>query len=152
MNIYLPVAKGYKVGAILFASLAFSSFSVMGAEWPPVLDPNPAVQPPKWDWQLVVPVKINPDPTIKIYEIDMFENENSGAVQTLHAKGNRVICYLDVGSWEDWRDDAADFPKSILGVRYEGFPDERWLDIRDVNPEKSKTGMKLAEILGNRLD
>jgi hypothetical protein len=152
MNIYSSIAKGYKIGAILFASLAFSSFPAMGTEWPPTLDPNPAVQPPKWDWQLVVPVKENPDPTINIYEIDMFENENSGAVQMLHAKGYKVICYLDVGSWENWRDDAADFPRSILGATYSEFPDERWLDIRDVNPEKSKTGMKLAGILGKRLD
>lgn len=152
MNRHFSVLKAYKIGATLVASLAASSFSAFASDWPPVLDPNPAVQPPKWDWQLAVPVKENPDATIKIYDIDMFENENSGAVQMLHAKGYKVICYLDVGSWENWRDDAADFPKSILGTTYSGFPDERWLDIRDVNPQKSKTGTKLANILQKRFD
>lgn len=124
----------------------------MGADWPPTLDPSPAVQPPKWDWQLAVPVKVNPDTTIKIYDIEMFENEKSGAVQTLHSKGYKVICYVDVGSWENWRDDKATFPPSILGATYSGFPDERWLDIRDVNPAKSKTGTKLATILAERFN
>ena len=97
-------------------------------------------------------MKVNPDPTIKIYDIDMSENETSDAVQMLHGKGYRVICYLNVGSWGDWRDDVADFPQSILGSKYSGFPDERWLDIRDVNPAKHNTNTKLAEILAKRLD
>lgn len=132
--------------------LMLSSCCAWAADWPPTLDPNPAVQPPKWDWQLAVPIKVNPDPSIKIYDIDMFENERSVAIQTLHGKGYKVICYLDVGSWENWRDDAGKFPTSILGAQYSGFPDERWLDIRDVNPAKSTTGMALASILSARLD
>ena len=69
--------------------------------------------------------EVNPDTTIKIYDIDMFQNETSGAVQTLHDKGYKVICYVDVGSWENWRDDASTFPENILGNKYYGFPDER---------------------------
>lgn len=137
---------------LITAALALSSYSAAGADWPPVLDPNPAVQPPKWDWQLAVPVKVNADPSIKIYDIEMFQNEKSGIVPILHGKGYKVICYLDVGSWENWRDDAASFPASILGTVYSGFPDERWLDIRDVNSAKSQTGMALATILLARLD
>ncbi len=151
MNRYALVMKIYKCGAtLLVASLALSPYSAMANEWPPTLDPDPKVQPPKWDWQLAVPVKANPDTTIKIYDIDMFENEHSGAAQMLHDKGYKVICYLDVGSWENWRDDANQFPKSILGNTYSGFPDERWLDIRDVNPAKSQTGTALAKILTAR--
>lgn len=137
---------------LIMAVLVFSSYSATGADWPPILDPNPAVQPPKWDWQLALPVQVNPDPTIKIYDIEMFQNEKSGIVQTLHSKGYKVICYLDTGSWENWRDDAASFPSSILGAVYSGFPDERWLDIRDVNSAKSQTGMALATILSARFD
>lgn len=142
--------KIHKSAATSFA--VFLACSAMAADWPPTLDPNPAVQPPKWDWQLAVPVKLNPDTSIKIYDIEMFENEQSGAVQMLHSKGYKVICYLDVGSWENWRDDAAAFPTRILGTTYSGFPDERWLDIRDVNPQKSTTGSKLAQILTKRFD
>jgi len=139
--------RRFAVSAVL--SMLLLPYAV-GADWPPVLNPNPAVEPPKWDWQLASPIKINPDSTIQIYDIDMFDNEHSGAVQTLHSKGYRVICYVDSGSWENWRDDASAFPASILGKKYSGFPDERWLDIRDVNPAKSKTGTALATILTAR--
>jgi hypothetical protein len=139
---------GFTLAAVC---LTLSSYSAIGADWM-TLDPNPAVQPPEWDWQLAVPVKINPDTNIKIYDIEMFENENNGTVLNIHSKGYKVICYIDVGSWENWRDDKAAFPASILGAQYSGFPDERWLDIRDVNPAKSKTGTKLATILKARFD
>lgn len=152
MNNYSRIVRACTGALLVGASLALSSLSALAANWPPLLDPNPAVQPPKWDWQLAVPIKINPDPTVQIYDIDMFENEKSVAVQTLHSKGYKVICYLDVGSWENWRDDAKAFPASILGARYSGFPDERWLDVRDVNSAKSQTGMALANILSARLD
>lgn len=145
--------KTHTLSKVLFvAFLTLLSYSAVGNSWPPVLDPDPEVQPPKWDWQLAVPVQINPDSSIKIYDIEMFENESSGAVQMLHDRGYKVICYVDVGSWENWRDDKNDFPSSILGTVYEGFEDERWLDIRDVNPAKSETGTKLATILEARFD
>ena len=47
----------------------------------------------------------------------------------LHRKHVKVVCYLDVGSWESYRPDKAEFPRSVIGRRYEGFPDERWLDV-----------------------
>jgi hypothetical protein len=50
-------------------------------------------------------------------------------VAALHRGGRVAICYLDVGSWETYRPDAGRFPRSVIGKRYEGFPDERWLDI-----------------------
>lgn len=151
MNCHLAIARHFAVALLLGASLAVPG-PAMAADWPPVLNPNPAVQPPKWDWQLTTPIVINPDTTIRIYEIDMFDNEHRSAVQALHGKGYRVICYVDVGSWENWRDDASTFPASILGTAYSGYPDERWLDIRYVNPAKSQTGTALAHILDARFD
>lgn len=139
------------INTICFA-IALSSCSAIGAVWPPSLDPDPEVPPPNWDWQLAVPVEVNPDSSIEIYDIEMFPNETSGAVEMLQQKGYKVICYVDVGSWENWRDDKAVFPSSILGAQYYGFPDERWLDIRDVNPQKSQTGEALAAILLARFD
>ena len=126
--------------------------NTIAAHWQPTLSTDLTAQPPKWDWQLKVPVQLNSDSSIEIYDIDMFDNESTGAVGLLQSFGKKVICYVDVGSWEDFRDDKDDFPDSILGNVYHGFPDERWLDIRDVNPAKSNTGTALADILAARFD
>jgi hypothetical protein len=152
MNKYLKKVKTGAGTFLLGVTLALTAHSALASDWYLALDPNPAVQPPKWDWQLAMPVKVNPDTSIKIYDIDMFDNEKTTTIKTLHDKGYRVICYLDVGSWENWRDDAAAFPRSLLGATYAGFPDERWLDIRDVNSVKSQTGMALANILSARFN
>jgi len=135
--------------AILLLS-TFSTASAVG--WQPKLDADVNVQPPKWDWQLIAPAQFNSDPTLGIYDIDMFINETSGIVDELKSNGKKIICYVNVGAWEDWRDDKTDFPASILGNVYDRFPDEKWLDIRDVNPLKSNTGMALASILEKRFD
>ena len=60
----------------------------------------------------------------------------------LQRQGRKVICYLDVGSWENYRPDAGAFPPALLGKAYSGYPDERWLDIRQIG--------KLAPILRKR--
>lgn len=51
-------------------------------------------------------------------------------MRKLHRLNRRVICYIDVGSWEEYRPDADRFPKLVIGRKYDGYPDERWLDIR----------------------
>jgi hypothetical protein len=51
-------------------------------------------------------------------------------VQALHDRGRKVICYFSAGSWEPYRPDAADYPDRLKGGSVEGWPDERWLDIR----------------------
>ena len=35
----------------------------------------------------------------------------------LHAKGRKVIGYINVGSWEDWRPDKDQFPPEVSGQR-----------------------------------
>jgi hypothetical protein len=80
-----------------------------------------------WQWQLQG--KIDTGVDAAVYDVDGFETPAS-TVRRLHRQGRRVVCYLDVGSWESYRPDAKRFPPSVRGRRYEGFPDERWLDIR----------------------
>jgi len=53
-------------------------------------------------------------------------------IRQLIADGKTVICYVNVGAWENWRDDAGDFPESVLGNDYFGWPGERWLDVRNL--------------------
>jgi hypothetical protein len=79
-----------------------------------------------WQWQLTTPV--DPDVRAKMFDIDLFEN-SAAVVASLHRRGARVICYLDAGTYENFRPDAGRFPKSVLGAP-NGWPGERWLDIR----------------------
>jgi hypothetical protein len=80
-----------------------------------------------WQWQLQG--RIDTGVPAAVYDVDGFETP-AATVRRLHDQGRRVVCYLDVGSWESFRPDAGRFPRSVLGRRYEGFPNERWLDIR----------------------
>jgi hypothetical protein len=80
-----------------------------------------------FQWDLEQPVQTDVNATV--YDIDMFDNHPS-LVAKLHAMGRHVICYIDVGSWESYRPDAKEYPKSILGKRYPHYPQERFVDIR----------------------
>jgi hypothetical protein len=115
------------------AALALTSTA--GARWHP--KPTTAA----WQWQLQGKVDLSVE--AGVYEVDGFEVP-ARTVAALHRKGRRAICYLDVGSWESYRPDARRFPKSVLGRAYEGYPDERWLDIRRID--------LLAPILRSRFD
>jgi len=94
-----------------------------------------------WDWQLVVP--IDQSAMVDVYDIDLFEN-TADVVASLHSKGRKVICYVDLGSWESYRPDASSFPSIVLGATYVGYPNERWLDIRRID--------LLTPIVRSRLD
>lgn len=79
-----------------------------------------------WYWQLQGNVQNGRE--VAAYDIDGFENE-AAEVAALHDLGRHVICYIDVGTAENFRPDYHEFPKSVLG-RSNGWPGERWLDIR----------------------
>ena len=50
-------------------------------------------------------------------------------MKQIHARLAHAVCYVDAGTWENWRPDAARYPKQLLG-KGNGWPGERWLDIR----------------------
>lgn len=94
-----------------------------------------------WQWQIGnndIDTSIEAD----VYDVDLYVDQS--IIDELHARGRRVICYMSVGSWEDWRPDKDQFPADVLGNDYEGWPGERWLDIRQMD--------KLAPIMLARLD
>lgn len=63
-----------------------------------------------------------------LYDVDLFDTSRA-TVRRIHARGRHVICYIDAGTWERWRPDAKRFPRDVLG-KGNGWPGERWLDIR----------------------
>jgi hypothetical protein len=64
-----------------------------------------------------------------VMEVDGFDTPAS-VVKKLHVLNKKAVCYIDVGTWENWRPDADRFPRSVLGKPDAGWPGERWLDIR----------------------
>jgi hypothetical protein len=66
---------------------------------------------------------------VDVYDVDAFTTP-AGTVAALHAAGRRAICYVNVGAREDFRPDASTFPAAVVGQELDGWPGERWLDIR----------------------
>lgn len=82
-----------------------------------------------WQIQLSSPPRA-PFLQVGMYETDGFDTPAS-TVAALHRSfpGRFVVCYIDAGTWENWRPDASAFPKQLLGRADVGWPGERWLDI-----------------------
>jgi len=97
----------------------------LAAEDPPHWTPPAQLT---WYWQLQGKVP-NSEP-VAAYDIDGFETTAS-QVAALHALGRHVICYIDVGTAENFRPDYGSFPASVLG-HSNGWPGERWIDIRQL--------------------
>ena len=68
-----------------------------------------------------------------VYDVDLYATNgvtlNTAAVAAIHAVGAHAVCYVDAGTWEDFRPDANAYPASVKGLS-NGWPGERWLDIR----------------------
>jgi hypothetical protein len=94
-----------------------------------------------WQWELSEG-RVDTSVAAQVFDIDLYADQS--VIDTLHSRGVKVICYISVGSWEDWRPDASQFPKQVLGSDYEGWPGEKWLDIRRID--------LLAPIMRARLD
>ena len=73
--------------------------------------------------------RLNTTVSARVYEIDG-QNSTVTTVRALHRKGRKVVCYLSAGSVEAYRPDARSFPAAVVGKTLDGWPDERWLDVR----------------------
>ena len=80
-------------------------------------------------WQYQLQGKIDVTVPAKVFDVDGFDVPRK-TVRELHDDDRQVVCYVDVGTWEDWRPDADRFPDAALGKKVDGWPGERWLDIR----------------------
>lgn len=111
--------------------------------WQPTAD-----KPLSFHWLLSTPLDLNnpvhmgvrdfagrtlPEPDV--YDIDGEINPKS-TVDALHARGKKVICYIDAGVYETYRSDAWKFQQitpQIWGKPDAGWDDHYWLDIRRVD-------------------
>ena len=107
-----------------------------GGETPasPVTSPPPSRWQPAasdtWQWQLQGALGTSYD--VSVYDIDLFDTP-AATIASLQASGKKVVCYFSAGSAEQWRSDFARFLPEEMGKTLDGWPDERWLDIRSEN-------------------
>jgi Glycoside-hydrolase family GH114 len=98
-----------------------SSVQAQNAVW----RPRPGAS---FQWQLTgQPIDITV--SASAYIIDLYANDPT-VVKSLQAAGRKVICYVNLGVWEDFLPDKDGFPKDTLGKPWNGSSNARWLDIR----------------------
>jgi len=130
--------RGAVAGVAVLGALALLPGQPAGASGPWI--PGPGLV---WQIQLqgkvktglcVSPVTGGACVTPQVYEFDLYAADgvtlNAADVAAIHAAGAHAVCYVDAGTWEDWRPDAGAYPASVLG-NANGWPGERWVDIRD---------------------
>jgi hypothetical protein len=94
----------------------------------------------------------------KVFDVDLYASDgttpNATGVSQVHALGAHAICYVDAGTYENFRPDAADYTAfdtscggCLLG-KNNGWPGEQWLNVND---DKGQRTFILAE-LGKRVD
>jgi len=111
---------------------------------PPHLDSRG--HPMRWDWQigLTTPLQRTGPSAVDIYDIDGFLTTKAQvtAIKTTWQAATlahpKTVCYLDL-AWEDYRPDGTPgqaFPAATLGNVYFGYPEERWVDLRQLDALK----------------
>ena len=131
------------------SSILVVALAVIGTALSPAAASGAAIEPARWvpaadaTWQYQLQGRIDTSVDADVYDVDLFDVPES-KIDTLHDDGRHVVCYLSAGSWERWRPDAGDFPDQVLGRKLDGWPGERWLDIRRID--------LLGPIMESRLD
>ena len=99
-------------------------------------NPGKVKSPPmQASWQIQYTGEMDYSLAVDVYNIDLFDT-NAKNIQTMRDAGIYVMCYFSAGSYEDWREDAEQFPPETLGNDMEGWEGEKWLDIRRIDALK----------------
>lgn len=125
--------------AVLCAAAALAAVALFpghaGAAAVPTLRPGTS-----WDWQIGgtpnpgVLANAHPTSGQKMLDVDM-ENTSASQITSIKGQGITPVCYIETGSWENYRSDASQFPKAALGNTLNGYPDERYLNITNSTVE-----------------
>lgn len=79
-----------------------------------------------------------------VFDTDLFET-TAANVQTIHDNGGYAIAYFNGGAWQPGMPDSGDYPDSVIGkTPMNGWPQERWLDIRQIETLRPLIAAKIA--------
>ena len=97
--------------------------------------PSWYMPPAATTWQIQLQGTVNTSYPATVYDLDLYDTSDT-LIQQLQQTGKKVICYFSAGSYENWRSDANQFTESDLGKPLDGWPGERWLDVRSANVKR----------------
>lgn len=126
----------------LIAMLGVGRVQAAGPAWTPS---------PTDSWQYQLSGRIDTSVDAGIFDIDAFSTKRA-VIATLHASGQHAVCYIDAGSWEPYRPDAGRFPAAVIGKTVDGWPGERWLDIRRLDVLKPILQTRIARCANKSFD
>jgi hypothetical protein len=67
-------------------------------------------------------------------------------VSQLKGAGKKVVCYIDAGTLENWRDDTSNFDSAAMASKYKGFGGtEKWLDVTKWETFKAPMSKRINE-------
>ncbi len=134
------VAAPATVSSAVPATETFAVPPSPNAETP---SPEFRVPPTNAAWQIQYTGEINTALNVDVFNLDLFDTDPA-MIADLRARGIFVMCYFSAGSFEDWRPDTNQFSEEVLGKDMEGWPGEKWLDIRRLD--------LLAPVMSERMD
>ncbi|MEO6349691.1 MAG: endo alpha-1,4 polygalactosaminidase [Candidatus Limnocylindrales bacterium] len=97
----------------------------------PLADAGGWTPPANASWQVQFSGKLDLSINADLFDVDAFEISRR-TVRRLHNSGRHAVCYVNAGAWEDWRPDAVRYTSGVKGKALDGWPGERWLDIRQL--------------------
>lgn len=67
-----------------------------------------------------------------VFDVDLYET-SAADINKIHAHGAYAIAYFNGGAWQPGKPDSTLYPASVIGkIPMKGWPEERWLDIRQI--------------------
>lgn len=83
-------------------------------------------------WHLQLAGEVDLEIGRDVFDIDLYETSVL-EVSAIHNNGGYAIAYFNGGAWQPDKPDSDLYPDSVIGTEpMKGWPQERWLDIRQI--------------------
>lgn len=84
-------------------------------------------------WHLQLAGSVNIALNRDVFDIDLYDSSMAD-IASLQQRGVYVIAYFNGGAWQPDKPDSDMYPDSVIGTQpMDGWPQERWLDVRQIS-------------------
>jgi hypothetical protein len=101
-------------------------------------------------WHLQLQGKVDFSQKRDVFDVDLYST-TAADIAKVKANGGYAIAYMNAGAWQPNKPDSNQYPDSVIGkTPMKGWPEERWLDIRQIEKLRPIIAekMKLAKDKG----